>query len=273
MMLEVVNKVEFEVVEGNDTFLVSNKEVAQVFGVGESALRQHKSRSEFSEGKHWVSQVVTSELENGKQNVQTKTMWTKRGIIRLGFKLQETEFTIAFRDWAEDYIINGGEVVAPMTNEQIMANAMVIAQNTLSDMTNKVEALHGANNLLVDRNQRLFETVEAKEEEIQTQKDINEHISDRSEAITIGEWAKMMFDLHSTTIGQNRLFRVLRDLGYLKRDNTPMQNYIEQRLFVVKESSYNHPHTAEKIFNTKTLVTYKGIDRITNSVIVFLEDE
>ena len=266
-MKELVNNVEIEVVAYEDAFTVSNKEVASAFGVGETAIRNHKARSEFTEGKHYVSQLVS-----GTDN-KFRTMWTKRGIIRLGFKLQETEFTIAFRDWAEDYIINGGEQVVPMTNEQIMANAMVIAQKTLSDMTNKVEALHGANNLLVDRNQRLFETVEEKEEEIQTQKDINEHISDRSEAITIGEWAKMMFDLHGTTIGQNRLFRVLRDLGYLKRDNTPMQNYIERRLFVVKESSYNHPNTGEKIFSTKTLVTYKGIDRMTSIVIEYLDSE
>ena len=267
-MKELVNNVEIEVVSFEDTFLVSSEEVANTFGVGDSAIRKHKARSEFTEGKHYVSQLVPH-TDN-----KFRTMWTKRGIIRLGFKLQETEFTIAFRDWAEDYIINGGEqAVTPMTNEQIMANAMVIAQKTLSDMTNKVEALHGANNLLIGKNQKLFETIEERDEEIQTQQDINEHISDRSEAITIGEWAKLMFDLHGTSIGQNRLFRVLRALCYLKKDNSPMQNYIQQRLFVVKESSYNHPTTGDKVFNTKTLVTYKGIDRMTSTVLVFLEDE
>lgn len=34
-------------------------------------------------------------------------MWTKRGVVRLGFFIK-TPMAKEFRDWAEDYIIDGG---------------------------------------------------------------------------------------------------------------------------------------------------------------------
>ncbi len=107
-----INDTEINVVSHDETFLISNKEVALAFGVGEPNIRKHKSTGEYIEGVHFTHTLV--DTAGGSQKA---TMWTKRGIIRLGFKLRETEKTIAFRDWAEDYIMNSQSttLVLPQT--------------------------------------------------------------------------------------------------------------------------------------------------------------
>ena len=100
--IEFVNGVSIEVVEHEDTWAVSNAEVAMAFGIEESSIRSHKSRGEYKEGIHFYGVANCNTAGGGGSQV---TMWTKKGVITLGFKLRETPQTIAFRDWASDYII------------------------------------------------------------------------------------------------------------------------------------------------------------------------
>lgn len=62
-------------------------------------------------------------------------------------------------------------------------------------------------------------------------------------------------------IGQKRLFDWLRENGYLVKNgfsrNMPMQRYVEQGLFEVKESSLQNPDGSVRITRT-TKVTGKG---------------
>ena len=79
-------------------WLLSTKDVAEGYGLTPDAVRMAKTRNadEFEEGKHYV----TDSYAKGKP-----TMWTKRGVVRLGFFIK-TPMAKEFRDWAEDYIIN-----------------------------------------------------------------------------------------------------------------------------------------------------------------------
>ena len=61
--------------------------------------------------------------------------------------------------------------------------------------------------------------------------------------------------------GRNRLFEFLRNKGILMKDNAPYQQYIESKLFVVRE--YTIPDAdGELISRVQTLVTGKGIEFI-----------
>lgn len=89
------------VVESSDhIFLLSSKDVASGYGVSESVLRSNKQNhsDELIEGKHFI-------IDRSYKNTP-KTMWTKRGIVRLGFFIK-SERAKQFRDWAEDYAIDG----------------------------------------------------------------------------------------------------------------------------------------------------------------------
>ena len=83
-------------------WLLSSKDVADGYGLSEVGLRSTKSRNadEFEEGKHWVL------LQNAtKLGGRPPIMWTKRGVVRLGFFIK-TPMAKEFRDWAEDYIVS-----------------------------------------------------------------------------------------------------------------------------------------------------------------------
>ena len=88
------------VIESQDhQFLLSTKDVASGYGVSVSSIRNHKNvyQDEFVEGKHFIIDL--------SYNNTPKTYWTKRGIVRLGFFIKSKQAK-AFRDWAEDYIVN-----------------------------------------------------------------------------------------------------------------------------------------------------------------------
>ena len=95
-----VNSFSLNITSYENTFLISNKEVAEGFGVTEEAIRHQKTQgsTEYKDGIHFTT------VRNPNGGLE-KTMWTKKGIVLLGFRLRETAQTIAFRDWATDFIL------------------------------------------------------------------------------------------------------------------------------------------------------------------------
>ena len=100
MLLVSFSGINLQVVESSDhVFLLSSKDVASGYGVSESVIRSHRQNQsdELIEGKHFI-------IDRSYKNTP-KTYWTKKGIVRLGFFIKSKQAK-AFRDWAEDYIIN-----------------------------------------------------------------------------------------------------------------------------------------------------------------------
>jgi DNA-binding transcriptional regulator YdaS (Cro superfamily) len=85
-------------------FTMPTKEVAKGYGASEYSIRMAKkrNRNELIEGKHFISNVTIS--HGAKPGATRGTMWTKRGIVRLGFFIKSPRARM-FRDWAEDLII------------------------------------------------------------------------------------------------------------------------------------------------------------------------
>lgn len=80
-------------------------------------------------------------------------------------------------------------------------------------------------------------------------------VSASKDAILIGDLAKLISQ-NGYRIGQNRLFDWLRNNGYLIKSgssrNRPIQRYVEQGLFEVKETAINMPNG-----NVRTALTTK----------------
>ena len=89
-------------------YLMTTREVASGYGVSEYAIRQNKVSlgSELIEGKHFVIalSIPHGELPSALKTAHNAVLWTKRGIVRLGFAMR-SERSKLFRDWAEDLII------------------------------------------------------------------------------------------------------------------------------------------------------------------------
>ncbi|MDO5665693.1 MAG: hypothetical protein Q4G63_10615 [Bacteroidia bacterium] len=89
-------------------YLMTTKEVANGYGVTDYNVRQHKLQhsNELVEGKHFVIAVSipNGELPSALKSAHNAVLWTKRGIVRLGFFIK-SERAKLFRDWAEELII------------------------------------------------------------------------------------------------------------------------------------------------------------------------
>ena len=78
------------------------------------ALIRHNKMSlgnELIEGKHYVVAVSipNSELPAQLRCAKNAILWTKRGIVRLGFAMR-SERAKLFRDWAEELIPNSAHL-------------------------------------------------------------------------------------------------------------------------------------------------------------------
>lgn len=105
MKLNVTEELEVTILPNSDhEFLMTTRELAKGYGVSDYNIRQHKLKhvEELIEGKHFVTAVS---ITNGNPKIpHNSVLWTKRGIVRLGFFIK-TEQGKYFRDWAEDLII------------------------------------------------------------------------------------------------------------------------------------------------------------------------
>lgn len=128
------------------------------------------------------------------------------------------------------------------TPEQVMARALRIADKT-------IESLKGENKLLHE-----------KIEQDKPKTIFADAVSTSRTSILIGDLAKLICQ-NGVQIGQKRLFDWMRKNGYLcttgNSRNMPMQRYIEQGLFEVKESNVQNPDGSIRITRT-TKVTGKG---------------
>lgn len=128
------------------------------------------------------------------------------------------------------------------TPEQVMARALKIANQT-------IDSLKENNIRLIEANERM------KPKEI-----FADAVATSKTSILVGDLAKLICQ-NGYQIGQKRLFDWLRNNGYLVKSgssyNMPIQRYVEQGLFEVKESNVQNPDGSVRTTRT-TKVTGKG---------------
>jgi anti-repressor protein len=121
------------------------------------------------------------------------------------------------------------------TPEQVMARALKMADHTIESLKHEVTRM--------------------KPKEI-----FADAVSASQTSILIGDLAKLL-NQNGVEIGQRRLFTWLRDNGYLMKTgsskNLPIQRYMEQGLFEIKESTVGNPDGSVRVTKT-TKVTGKG---------------
>lgn len=235
-----LNGVDLEVLEYRDTWALSNKQVAQAFGVSEEAIRSQKARNEFKEGVHFY--LLQNATGNAKQ-----TFWTKKGVITLGFKLTETPQTIIFRDWASDFILQ--KYQTPQTFSQALYLAAEQAQQ--------------------------IETLQQKARADAPYVSFAKSVEASVDSILIGNYAKLLSDSEGVSIGQNRLFDFLRASGYLisggARHNVPMQRYIDRGYFEVTTQTFAGSTGTHQKFTTK--ITGKGQIALAGKIVEYFKGE
>jgi len=98
---------------------------------------------------------------------------------------------------------------------------------------------------------------EQKVLELQPKADFYDTVTDSKDAIDLGATAKVL----KLKYGRTTLFKNLRELGVLMKNNIPKQEFIDKEWFIVVESSWSNPNGDSHIY-LKTLVLQKGLDGI-----------
>ena len=154
-----------------------------------------------------------------------------------------------FQKWVFDEVLpsirkDGGYMVAKdnESEEDLMARALVVAQATLKRREERIKQL------------------EQKSKDDEPYTVFGRAMTIAKEGCLLGEFAKILTQ-NGIKIGQNNLFRWMRDNNYLcktgEKWNLPLQRYTEQELFVVKPD-YRKGKDGELIQVFTTKITGKG---------------
>lgn len=170
---------------------------------------------------------VLVDTPGGRQQMTTVT---EPGFYKLVMRSRKPEAK-AFQRWVTHEVLpalrrDGGYMVArDETPEQTMARAVLLAQQT------------------IDRQKSRIAGLEAENEEMRPKALFADAVAASDGTCLIGEFAKMLRQ-NGVEIGQNRLFAMLREDGYLgkvgQNRNVPTQRSMELGLFRIKETAITH---------------------------------
>lgn len=208
------------------------KDVCDVLGIKTNHLRE--------DGRGLDDDEVLS-LPNWEGRGSAPLIVSEAGFYKLVMRSRKPEAK-AFQRWVTHEVLpairrTGGYMVASQdeTPEQIMARAVLVAQDTIERQKREIAEL---------KPKALFADAVAA--------------SDGT--CLVGELAKMLKQ-NGVNIGQNRLFSWMREHGYLGKTgsnrNVPTQRSMEQGLFRIKETAVTHSDGHVTI-NRTPKVTGKG---------------
>ena len=209
-----------------------------------AALEVKNSRDALARLDDDEKGVVLTDTPGGEQQMQAVN---EAGLYVLVLSSRKPEAR-AFKRWVTHEVLpalrrDGGYMVArDETPEQTMARAVLLAQAT------------------IDRQKSRIAGLEAENEEMRPKALFADAVAASDGTCLIGEFAKMLRQ-NGVDIGQNRLFAMLREDGYLgkagQNRNVPTQRSMELGLFRIKETAITHSDGHVTINRTPKL-TGKG---------------
>lgn len=243
--LQVFNHPQFGTVRAveiqGEPWLVG-KDVAESLGytATEKAIRTHVDGDDKG--------VTEMDTPGGKQKV---VIINESGLYSLvfGSKLPEAK---KFKHWVTSEVLpsirrDGGYMhTSPdMTDEEIMARAVLLGQKKIEEQAKRIQEMR-PKEIFADR------------------------VSASESSILVGDLAKLLKQ-NGVDMGQKRLFRWLRDKGYLIKYgisyNLPTQRSMELGLFEIKETTITHSDGHISISKT-VKVTGKGQVYFVNKFLV-----
>ena len=199
----------------------------------------------YSKARNAISAHVSVEdkkdapIQGTPGGTQNMTIINESGLYALifGSKLESAK---RFKHWVTSEVLpsirkTGAYQMNTPQGKELLALAVIEAQKTIEEQNAQIERM--------------------KPKEI-----FADAVAISKQSILIGQLAKLICQ-NGHEIGQQRLFRWMRDNGYLMKHgsnyNMPMQRYVEQGLFEIKESSVTNPDGSVRLTRT-TKVTGKG---------------
>ena len=231
------------------------KDVCEAFG----DTNYRRSLSNIDDSDKGVSQIDTP---GGKQ---TMVIINESGLYALLFQMQPQKAKGVsqnddlvqerisklhrFKHWVTSEVLpsirkNGGYIAGQesLSDDELMAKALLVAQNKIAER----------DSIIAEKNAQI--------EQMKPKQIFADAVETSRTSILVGDLAKLICQ-NGVQIGQKRLFEWMRQNGYLIKygasRNMPMQKYIEQGLFEIKENSIQSPNGNVRLTITPK-VTGKG---------------
>ena len=207
--------------------------------------------------------------QHGALVMQQLNFITEPNLYKCIFQSRKKEAE-QFQDWVCGEVLpsirkSGGYIVARVdeTPEQIMARALIVAQETISRQKAAVAAAEKRATLLEATTKQMtvqINGLETKNKELLPGATFAKAVETSEHSILIGELARIIKQ-NGVQIGQNRLFQWLRENGFLCKKgewyNQPTQRAMEMGLFEIKKTVITKP-SGDSLVTTTTKVTGKG---------------
>lgn len=242
--LQIFNSKEFgeirTVVDKVNNVWFCGNDVAKALGYerGAKAISDHVD----TEDRHEVP------IQDSIGRMQKTAFINESGLyaLVLSSKLQDAK---KFKRWVTSEVLpsirkNGGYIAGQenMTDEELLEKAVLVAQKKIAERDRIIEQQN--QKIKADKPKTIFADA----------------VSTSHTSILVGDLAKLICQ-NGVKIGPVRLFDWMRKNGYLIKSgssyNMPVQRYVEQGLFKVKESNIQNPDGSVRITRT-TKVTGKG---------------
>ena len=207
--------------------------------------------------------------QHGALVMQQLNFITEPNLYKCIFQSRKKEAE-QFQDWVCGEVLpsirkSGGYIVAKVdeTPEQIMARALIVAQETISRQKAAVAAAEKRATLLEATTKQMtvqINGLETQNKELLPGATFAKAVETSEHSILIGELARIIKQ-NGVQIGQNRLFQWLRENGFLCKKgewyNQPTQRAMEMGLFEIKKTVITKP-SGDSLVTTTTKVTGKG---------------
>lgn len=239
-------------VENNEA-VVSSRQIAESFG------KEHRNVMQSIKNLSAENSAVTQMFYKSEYTAGTGKKYPMYLMNRDGFSLLAMGFTGKEAvQWKLKYIAAFNAMEKQLTQPkqlsktEILSQALLIANEELEESKKQITALT------------------AKNAELIPKAEFADAISASNASVLIGSFA-IVLKQNGCDIGQNRLFRYLRENGYLisqkgDRYNTPTQWAMEMGLFEVETTLFTTAYGNAKISYT-TRITPKGQQHLINKLV------
>lgn len=244
-------------------------DLCKILGLGNPSQVKTTLRKDGVISNEVSTHIISNGIDTGKTKIMSLNFITEPNLYKCIFQSRKKEAE-QFQDWVCGEVLpsirkSGGYMAASVdeTPEQIMARALVVAQETISRQQAAVAAAKKRATLLEVTTKQMvaqIEGLEAENKELLPGATFAKAVETSEHSILIGELARILKQ-NDVQIGQNRLFKWLRENGFLCKKgenyNQPTQRAMEMELFEIKKTVITKP-SGDSLVKTTTKVTGKG---------------
>lgn len=239
--------VEVKIENLDGALYVSSRDVAEGLGKQHKHVLEAIDKILESDGQNLDREIIASTYTNSRGKEYREYLLTKDGFTLYMFNVQ------GYNEFKMAYINKFNEMEKAL--QEVKPSLSEKDQLRLKLFSNDPVEVAAAHKTLVELETRpLIETIEEQKPLV----DFASTVHEAGNAITIGEFAKILREEKGIKIGRNILFQRLREFKVLDKKNLPYQKFLDKGWFKVIEKTMKVDNDEDFRLYVQTLITGKG---------------